>query len=58
MVWSINMKKHLILSCLAAFTLISLVGCADDERHSSTDQSSSTSMAVDTKDMNHHGASH
>ena len=55
----INMTKTtirpstLILTCLVAFTLASLVGCADNDRHSSTSDSSSTTMSADTKDMTH-----
>jgi len=56
-----NMKKicpcpsTLILSCLAAFALASLVGCSDDERQSSTTESSSATMSTDSKDMSHRG---
>ena len=49
------MTKHLILSCLAAFALVSLAACADDEKHSSTSDSSATTLIPDTKDMNHSG---
>jgi len=52
------MIKNLILSCLATFALVSLAGCADNERHSSTTDSSATTMAVDSKDMNHHTDKH
>jgi hypothetical protein len=49
------MIKNLIFSCVAVFALVSLAGCADDERHSSTSESSSTTtMSPDSKDMNHH----
>ncbi len=48
------MTKHLTLSLFAVIALVSLAGCASDDRHSSTNESSSTSMAVDTKDMSHH----
>jgi len=41
----------LIFSCLAAFALASLVGCADDTRHSSTSESSATTLSTDSKDM-------
>jgi len=52
------MIKNLILSCLTAFALVSLAGCADNERHSSTTESSSATMAVDSKDMSHHADKH
>ena len=61
MVTFINMKKiclrpsTLILSCIAAFALASLVGCSDDERQSSTTESSSATMSTDSKDMSHRG---
>ena len=47
------MLKNLILSFIASVALTSLVGCADDQRHSSSYESSSASMSVDSKDMNH-----
>jgi hypothetical protein len=56
---SINMTKTsirlstLIFSCVAAFALASLVGCACDEKHSS--DSSATTMSTDSKDMTHRG---
>jgi hypothetical protein len=43
----------LIFSCLGAFALASLVGCACDEKHSS--DSSATTMSTDSKDMTHRG---
>lgn len=43
----------LIFSCLAAFALASLVGCASDDRQSSTSETSATTMSTDTKDMSH-----
>jgi hypothetical protein len=43
----------LILSCLAAFVLASLAGCANDERHCSTSESSSATLSSDSKDMIH-----
>jgi hypothetical protein len=49
------MIKYLIFSCVAAFALVSLTGCASDEKHSSTSESSATTMSPDSKDMNHHG---
>jgi hypothetical protein len=52
------MIKNLIFSCLVAIALVSLAGCADDERHSSTTESSATTMAVDSKDMSHHADKH
>jgi hypothetical protein len=48
------MMKHLIYSCLAAFALLSLAGCADTQKQSSTSETSATTMTVDSKDMNHH----
>jgi hypothetical protein len=48
------MIKNLIFSCLAVFALVSLAGCAEDERHSSTSESSSATMSTDSKDMSHH----
>jgi hypothetical protein len=48
------MIKNLIFSCLAAFAFVSLAGCSGDEQHSSASGSSSTTLAVDSKDMNHH----
>lgn len=47
------MKKIIILSCVATLTLISLVGCSCDQKHSSTCESSATTMTPDTKDMSH-----
>ena len=55
----INMTKAsirpstLLFSCLAAFALASLAGCASDENHSSTSNSSATTMSTDSKDMTH-----
>jgi type IV pilus biogenesis protein CpaD/CtpE len=43
----------LIFSCLAAFALASLAGCASDKSQSSTTESSSATMSPDTKDMTH-----
>jgi len=51
------MIKNLIFSLVITFTLVSLAGCASDERNSSTTQSSS-SMAVDSKDMSHRPSQH
>jgi predicted small lipoprotein YifL len=48
------MIKNLIFSYLAAFALVSLAGCADDQRQSSASETSATTMAVDSKDMSHH----
>jgi len=48
------MIKYLIFSCLTAVALISLVGCAGDETHSSTTESSAATMSTDTKDMSNH----
>jgi uncharacterized protein YceK len=47
------MIKNLILSCLVTVALVSLIGCASDETHTSTTQSSAATMTVDSKDMNH-----
>jgi hypothetical protein len=46
------MIKYLILSCLTAVALISLAGCASDEKQSSTTESSAATMSTDTKAMN------
>jgi uncharacterized protein YceK len=46
------MIKNLILSCIVAFALVSLAGCASDETHTTASQSSATTMTVDSKDMN------
>jgi hypothetical protein len=43
----------LIFSCLAAFALVALSGCASDKCHSSTSESSATTMSPDSKDMVH-----
>ncbi len=40
--------KNLILSCLAAFVLVSVVGCCDTDKPAA---SSSAPMQTDTKDM-------
>ncbi len=42
-----------LLSFLAVFTLVSLTSCACDEKHSSTSDSTSTSMPMDSKEMHH-----
>jgi hypothetical protein len=47
------MIKYLILSCVAAFAVASLAGCASDEKQTSTTESSATTMAPDSKDMTH-----
>ena len=44
--------KNLVLACLAACTLIAVVGCSDDKPMSTTTSSSAT-MSSDTKDMKH-----
>jgi hypothetical protein len=49
------MTKNLILSCLAAFALVSLAGCSSDGSHTSTTDTSTATMSPDTKDMNHPG---
>jgi uncharacterized lipoprotein YajG len=54
------MKTNLILTLLAAITLLSVVGCADDSTtHSNTMSSSTTTMSMepDSKSMNHSGYS-
>ena len=47
------MIKYLILSCVSVFAIVSLAGCASDEKQSTTTQSSATTMAPDSKDMTH-----
>jgi hypothetical protein len=42
-----------IFSCLTAVALASLVGCADNDRQTSTTETSSTTMTPDSKDMTH-----
>ncbi|MCE0496344.1 MAG: hypothetical protein LV481_00145 [Methylacidiphilales bacterium] len=42
-----------ILSCLAAFALLSLAGCADNDSRSSTSNSSTATLSTDSKDMTH-----
>jgi len=42
--------KNLILTCLATFVLVSVVGCSCDKDHTTT-TSQSASMQTDTKDM-------
>ena len=49
------MIKNLIFSCVAAFALVSLAGCACNDKHSSTSESSSATMSTDSKDMSHSG---
>ncbi len=46
--------KTFLLSCIAALSLTALVGCCDDNRHTTT--SSYESASVDSKDMHprHH----
>jgi hypothetical protein len=44
--------KLLIISCIAALGLTSLVGCADNDRQTTT-TSSYDSATVDSKDMHH-----
>ena len=47
--------KNLVLSCLAALVLISVVGCSDDaDRTATTTTTQSASMQTDTKDMQAH----
>jgi hypothetical protein len=41
--------KNLILSCLAAIVLVSVVGCSDSDKTTSTPPSAP--MQTDTKDM-------
>ncbi len=47
------MIKNLIFSCLVTMALVSLAGCASDDKHSSTTDSSATTMTVDSKDISH-----
>jgi hypothetical protein len=49
------MIKNLIFSCLVTMALVSLAGCASDDKRSSTTDSSATTMTVDSKDMSHNG---
>jgi hypothetical protein len=51
------MIKFLIFSFAMAFTVASLAGCADNDRHSSTTDTTS-SMTVDSKDMSHAPSQH
>jgi hypothetical protein len=47
--------KNIVLSCLAVCALISVVGCADDNKPVTTTESSAT-MSSDSKDMSTHHA--
>ena len=47
--------KNLVLSVLAVCALVTVVGCSDDNKPTTTTESSSATMSSDTKDMgNHH----
>lgn len=46
--------KKLILACLFTVSLLSFTGCASDERHTTTTESSAT-LSADSKDMHHRG---
>jgi hypothetical protein len=48
--------KTILLSCIAILVLPALIGCCDDERHTTAASSSYESAAVDNKDMHprHH----
>jgi len=52
------MIKYVIVSCLAAVAFVSLAGCSSEEKHSSASESSSASLAVDSKDMKQHSDKH
>jgi hypothetical protein len=45
--------KNLVLSCLAAFVLVSVVGCSDSCDRTSSTTSQSATMQTDSKDMQH-----
>jgi outer membrane murein-binding lipoprotein Lpp len=47
------MTKYLILSCALVFTVVSLAGCASDEKQTSTAPSPAATMAPDSKAMTH-----
>ncbi len=46
--------KNLVLSCLAALVLVSVVGCSDDSDRTTSTTTQSASMQTDSKDMQTH----